>query len=109
MQIIKQIFLISVLKPQWDFFNKLGLDADFLRVDPANWNERDHYKKACQTAHALSVVNDHAERGVALVKEYSNILTKDEEQFLFIMQIVQEHRKRFPDAKKVTLRQSERQ
>jgi len=51
----------------------------------------------------LSVVNDLAKRGVALIEQYNSILTKDEEQKQFLLQVVEEHRRRFPDSSKKTL------
>ena len=41
------------------------------------------------------VVNDQAERGVALIEEFSGHLTKDEEQLQFLLQVVQEHRRAY--------------
>ena len=37
----------------------------------------------------LTIVNDHAECDVALVQEYSGLLTKDEQQLQFVVQVVQ--------------------
>ena len=54
---------------------------------------------------SLSVVNDHAEQGVALIKEFSGHLTKDEEQLQFVLPVVQAHRRAYPDALKRTLQQ----
>ena len=51
----------------------------------------------------MNVVNDHAERGVSLTEEYSNSITKNEDQLQFLLQVVQEHRKAFPNSKKCTL------
>ena len=51
----------------------------------------------------LKVVNDNAERGVALVQAYNRLLTKDEEQQQFLLQVVSEHRRVYPDIHKETL------
>ena len=51
----------------------------------------------------LKVVNDHAEREVALVQELSGLLTQNEEQFQFMLHVVQENRRLYPDALKRTL------
>jgi hypothetical protein len=51
----------------------------------------------------LKVVNDIAERGVKLIKDYNECLTKNEEQKQFILQIVSDYRRRFPDCNKKTL------
>ena len=49
------------------------------------------------------VGNDQAEREVALIEEFSGHLTKDEEQLQFLLQVVQEHRRAYPNAPKKTL------
>src|SRR6218665_1186290 len=51
----------------------------------------------------LRVVNDTAERGVALMQEFNALLTKDEEKTKFAIQVIKEHRKRYIDSKKETL------
>jgi len=51
----------------------------------------------------LRVVNDAAEHGVKLVTDYSQILTKDEQQLKLLLQVVEEHRNEFSDMKKSTI------
>ena len=51
----------------------------------------------------MRVVNDAAERGVKLVTDCSQILTKDEQQLQLLLQVVEEHRNKFPDMKKSTI------
>ena len=48
----------------------------------------------------LRVVNDSAERGVAFMQEFNALLTKDEEHTQFAIQVIIEHRKRYPHSKK---------
>ena len=48
-------------------------------------------------------INHQAERGVALIQEFSGLLTRDEDQIQFLLQVVHEHRKAFPDSNKKTL------
>ncbi|KAK6185944.1 hypothetical protein SNE40_008071 [Patella caerulea] len=84
-------------------FQKMKLPDDFLVTDPDTWDENDDFNRALLIVQKMKVVNDHAERGVALIQEYSGILTKDEDQLQYLLQIVQEHRKMYPDSKKVTL------
>ena len=48
------------------------------------------------------MVNDFAERGVALMQAYNLALTKDEDQRQFLLQVVEDHKKRDPDARKLT-------
>ena len=85
------------------FFQKLKLNSDFLQEDPKSWDKRADFKTAQNSLIAMSVVNDHAERSVALIQEYSKILTKNEDQLQFVLQVVQDHRKLFPDSRKSTL------
>ena len=75
----------------------------FIDADPDTWPVREDYFEAADVVHALSVTNDHAERGVALIQEFNQHLTKDEEQLQFLLQVVSDHRKRFPDCLKRTL------
>ena len=82
-------FLLTALGP-----------SDFLDVDPAEWPARQDYQLARRRAESLNVVNDFAERGVALIQSYSAIITKDEEQRQFLLQVVEDHRRRFPEAKR---------
>ena len=48
---------------------------------------------------SLKVVNDHAERGVAWVQRYNKLLKKTEEQFQFLLQVVSQYQKKFPDSR----------
>lgn len=90
-----------------NFFGRLDLPTEFLQADPDTWDCRDDYKAACTITHSLKVVNDLAERGVALIEQYNSLLTKDEEQKQYLLQVVQDHRSRFPDARKSTLTTSD--
>lgn len=92
-----------VSKATYRFFRRLGIQYSFINVDPELWSERDDYKQGRDIVHQLKVVNDLAERGVALIEEYNSILTKNEEQKQYLLQIVQDHRQRFPDCKKRSL------
>ena len=52
-------------------FQKLKLLSGFLQKDPNAWNDDNDFLRASSIVPELKVVNDHAERGVAL---YSRIL-----------------------------------
>jgi len=50
------------------------------------------------------VTNDHAERGVALIQEAAQSgRFKNEEQLQYSLQVIEQNRAEFPDAKKSTL------
>ena len=52
---------------------------------------------------ALRVVNDFAERGIALIQDYNSAITTDKEQKQYLLQTVENHRKMFPDSRKSTV------
>lgn len=85
------------------FFNITGLPASFLDKDVQTWPDDDNYKSALETVRHLRVVNDIAERGVALMDEYNKLHTVDEEQKQFLLLVVKEYRQHYPDYSKKTL------
>ena len=48
-------------------------------------------------------MNDAAERGVALIQSFNGVLTNQEEQNPFLLQVVEKHRLDFPNPNKSTL------
>jgi len=85
------------------FFGYLEVPQNFLNNDPDKWNEDEDYVRSKNFLQNLTVVNDLSERGVALIEQYNSILTKDEDQKQFLLQVVEDHRHRFPDSSKKTL------
>ena len=71
-------------------------------ISPQRWKENEDFIEAKKIVRSLKVINDTAERGVQLITEFNNILTKNEEQKQFLLQVVREHRKLFSDNKKST-------
>ena len=65
----------------------MGLQTSFMETNPASWGDFEEFKNAKAIIEALKVVNDHAERGIALVQEYSGLLTKGEEQLQYLLQV----------------------
>jgi hypothetical protein len=84
-------------------FTAFNLPQDFLKLDSANWATNDDYVAACNTLRKLKVVNDAAERGVALIQTFNAILTNQEEQKQYLLQVVENHILHYPDAKKSTI------
>ncbi|KAK0062645.1 DNA repair protein RAD51 3 [Biomphalaria pfeifferi] len=81
-------------------FRLLQLQTSFMSKNPSEWDEDETYQCALRTVKGLAVVNDRAERGVALIQDYNKKLTKDEEQLQFMLHVVSEHRRLFPDCNK---------
>ena len=84
----------------------LSIDDSFLDADTKTWTQLPAYMEGQQRAVALKVVNDCAERGVALMTTYNQILTKDESQKQFLLQVV-ENRNKLKDSKKSTIKENQ--
>lgn len=87
------------------FFERFNISRDFMQTDPSTWSEKDTFKKCFQIVTKLKVVNDTAERGVKLMEDYNKLITRNEDQKQYLLQVVQDYRRRFPDSKKETLLQ----
>lgn len=83
-----------VTKNRRALFTRLRLPERFLQLPASQWADEPNYQTAAKIAHTVTVVNDHAERGVALIQQYSGSLTKNEEQLQYLVQVVAENRKR---------------
>ena len=68
------------------FFTKLGLSREFLASPPSTWHQCEGYSKALSVVSSIKVVNDHTERGVKLIQDYNQVITKDEDQLQFMVQ-----------------------
>ena len=95
-----------VTKQTREFFVGLRLPQSFLCKDPDLWCQNADYLAAEKIVKGQKVINDTAERGVALIQEFYEILTNNEEQKQFLLQVVSQHRKKCPDAKKSTVVQA---
>jgi len=51
----------------------------------------------------MKVVNDSAERAIALMQQYNSSLTKNEEQKQYLLWLVERHRKQYPTCAKSTI------
>ncbi|XP_044596697.1 uncharacterized protein LOC123273359 [Cotesia glomerata] len=72
------------------------LPYQFMDKDPELWAFDQDYLHCKSVFSDLKVVNDLAERGVALIQDFNNCLTRNEEQKQYLLQVVEEHRKKFP-------------
>lgn len=85
------------------FFEILGMNCNFLNEDPEQWDTLEEYKNSKLKLESLAVINDCGERGVALVQNYTQKITRNEDQLQYLLQVVDDHRKKFPNANKSTL------
>jgi hypothetical protein len=84
------------------FFEVLNLDTDFLSHDVETWPQQSSLQEALKIVQALKVVNDSAERAIALAANFNLSLTKREDEKQYLYQVVEAHRKQFPNANKST-------
>jgi hypothetical protein len=61
-------------------FAEFNVNIDFLENDPVEWEGDPFYQSSHQVVRGIAVINDFAERRVALIEDYSFVLTKDEQQ-----------------------------
>ena len=77
--------------------------SEFQKVAPNEWESHPCYTELQQACRRLKVVNDTAERGIRLVQQYNETLTKDEEQKQYLLRLVSNHRKALPEPSKALL------
>jgi len=88
-----------VTKTSCRFFTILCLQTEFLTLDPSEWHRSPDYQVAANLVRDMRVANDIAERGVALMQNFNAVLTKNEEQKQYLLQVVEQHQHTFPNAK----------
>lgn len=93
-----------ITKDSLFLFKQFDLSYDFLKKAPELWDADETFENCRTVFKQLKVVNDIAERGVALIEKYNDSLTKNEEQKQYLLQIVASHRQKYPNANKKTLR-----
>lgn len=102
-EFLKKDFVDLVSPETLNFFTRFSISTEFFNIDPDTWETREDYQKGLKIVKSLMVVNDVAERNIKLIVEYNTILTKDEDQKQYLLQVVNEYRKKYPDSKKSTL------
>lgn len=98
-----------VTKRSLKLFNLLSLNGEeeakvFLAMHPSEWSRDTTFQSFKAKVRLLKVVNDCAERGVALIQAFNGVLTKDETQKQYLLQLVSRHRKDFPEPTKRALK-----
>ena len=89
------------LRMSRSFFSTTGIDDSFLDIPVDEW-PHDSYQNAVVIIRNLPCVNDVAERGVALIQTF-NTTTKDEAQKQYLLQVVEQHRKKFSSCNRDSL------
>jgi hypothetical protein len=76
--------------------NRFDIRDSFLSNPPETWSENQDYLEGKEHILQLRVVNDTAERGVKLFEEFNRLITNDEEEKQFLLQVVEANRKAVP-------------
>lgn len=74
-----------------------------MKTDPTSWENNEHYLQGANICRKIKVVNDTAERFVQLFTDYNLILTKDESQKQYLLQVVRDYTNNFPSVNKKQL------
>lgn len=85
------------------FLETYPVNLSWLEEHPSTWNRNKEYLNARKIFEKIKVVNDCAERGIGLAKNFDGKLTKSEEDLQGVFHVVTNHRKNFPNFKKSTL------
>ena len=75
-----------------------GIDQahQFPQKLPNEWNDDSIYKQFKLACDKMTVVNDCAERAIALVTNYNSALTKNEQQEQYLLTVVRQHQHDMP-------------
>jgi len=65
--------------------------------------DRADYLAGAEFVPMMKVVNDTADRGLAMMQSYNSILTKNEDQKQYLLQMVEQPRQKFPIATMATV------
>ena len=86
--------MIPLITPDsWLVFDLLGLSGsqDWMTIPVSFWDHFEDFRKFREFVENISVCNDIAERGVALITAYIN-KAQSEEQRQALLQVVEQHR-----------------
>lgn len=91
-----------VSKRTYQFFEIAGINSDFLVRDPSEWPNNLEYIDGQRVVSGFTVVNDAAERSIALFQRCESQANSDIRKNE-VLQTVEDHRRHFPNAKKQSL------
>ena len=78
----------------------------WLSLPVSYWKNHEGFKEVESFVRNILVVNDTAERGIKLISDYANCLTKNASERQEILQLVEYHRSKITDDKKSTIKRS---
>ncbi|XP_050064934.1 uncharacterized protein LOC126553864 [Aphis gossypii] len=110
LKMFKKTFLIIGIREDRDFLllqrekgrkgYMMGVDTKLVKAEK---RKADRLKSLNEASKRSKIEAEKLERGVKLIEEYNSILTKDEEQKQYLLQIVKNYKIKYPDGNKSTL------
>ena len=102
--LLEKTQLVDLIGPKsWFLFLKLKVGYEWLQKNVELWKDDPDFQTLENFVRTVKTTNDTAERAVKLITDYAQILTKDENMRQWILQAVDENRKKFPEFKKKIL------
>ena len=86
----------------WMLFELKNADTEWLDKPPEEWERHESYLQCKAFVNSVKVVNDTAERGIAMLKSFAQCV-KGQQQFQWLLQAVEQHRRKIPRLTKQAL------
>lgn len=87
-------------------FQVLKFGRGWLKRPPSTWQTDPDFQAMQTFVRHLLVCNDTAERGIKLISDYADSLTRNSDQRQFLLQVVEQDRAQCPTANKAALAKS---
>lgn len=81
------VLLSLITEKSINLFNRFDICPDFLKIDHLEWKTNEHFLKAENIIKNVHIVNDAAERGIKLLQDFNDNITKDEKQKIYLLQV----------------------
>lgn len=96
---VNQLYLYDLVTENTKhFFNAIceSSTQEFLEMDPEKWNENNNYLSAKIKVNKIFILNDVAERAIALVSSFNDKITKKEDEKQLLFQVIERYLEGFP-------------
>ena len=101
-----ETFVTERINCIFKLFSTTGIEESkhFLVKDLEKWQVDSSYQKLYEHEKLLKVINDSAEREIALIEKYNQSLTKDELKKQFLLRFIKSHHQQFSSSSKTKLK-----
>ena len=93
----------SVMDGSRYMFDVMNFGSEWLTKPVSEWENHESFCEMKSFVKNLLVTNDAAERGIKLISDYDNSLTKNSEERQQLLQVVEKHRRELPVVSKANL------